>query len=140
VQAESLTAQGGGATGVKVRQPKEKIGADGGSLSHWDPLGAWVEWAATVPQAGRHYVLLRYATPVTCARTLAVDGKTIGVVKLEATGGYSSLADDWRLELLRDATGKPLAVEFTAGPHTLRLTNEDGKGCNLDYLELLPAR
>ncbi|MEI6500751.1 MAG: PKD domain-containing protein, partial [Armatimonadota bacterium] len=136
LQAEDFTAQGGGVTGVKVRGKTEKVGSDGGSISHWDPLNAWVEWTATVLTAGRYHVLLRYASPTTAERAFALDGQTVGVVKMEPTGGYSSTADDWRLELLRDEAGKPLAVEMPVGRHTLRLTNTDAKGCNLDYLEL----
>ncbi len=113
LQAEDFVAQGGGETGVQLRTQAEKVNSDGGSISHWDPLNAWVEWRATAPQAA---------------------------VEMPATGGYSSAADDWRVALLRDADGKPLAVEMSAGEHLLRLTNQDAKGCNLDYLELLPAR
>ena len=140
IQAEAFAGQGGGATGVKTRGPAEKVGSDGGSISHWDPLNAWVEWQVDVPQAGPRHVLLRYASPTAGERELSVDGVVVGTVKLPATGGYSSTTDDWRPELLRDAAGKPLAVELAAGRHVLRLTNRDGKGCNLDYIELLPVK
>jgi hypothetical protein len=140
LQADAFTAQGGGASGVHIRGKAEKVGSDGGSISHWDPLNAWVEWTTTVPTAGRYYVLLRYATPTNADRALSLDGKTVGAVKLASTGGYSSATDDWRVELLRDEAGKPLAVQLAAGPHVVRLTNTDGKGCNLNYLELLPAK
>ncbi len=140
IQAEDFAAQGGGASGVKVRARTEKVGSDGGSISHWDPLNAWVEWTVTVPQAGRYYVLLRYASPAACERVLALDGTVVGTVKLPLTGGYSSATDDWRVELLRDVGGKPLAVELAAGRHALRLTNPDARGCNLDYIELLPGQ
>lgn len=139
LQAEAFTGQGGGETGVKVREKSEKVGSDGGSISHWDPLNAWVEWTATVPQTGGYYVLLRYCTPADAARVLSLDGSEIGTISLPMTGGYSSTTDDWRMALLRDGAGKPRAVELSAGQHVLRLTNRDGKGCNLDYLELIAA-
>jgi hypothetical protein len=140
IKADAFTAQGGAATGVHIRGKAEKVGADGGSISHWDPLNAWVEWPVRVPTADRYYVLLRYATPTNAERALSLDGKTVGAVKMASTGGYSSTADDWRMELLRDETGNPLAVQLAAGTHALRLTNTDAKGCNLNYIELLPAK
>jgi hypothetical protein len=139
LQAESFSAQGGGASVVKVRTPEEKLGSDGGSISHWDPLGAWMEWEVEVPRAESYLLLARYASPAANQRVLSLDGNEVGVLRLPLTGGYSGPAtDDWRAELLRDDAGQPQAVAFGAGRHTLRLANSDGMGCNLDYVDLLP--
>jgi hypothetical protein len=92
-----------------------------------------------VPEAGRHYLLVRYACPAASERAVTLDGESLGSIELPATGGYSSTADDWRVELLRDDVGEPIATEAEPGPHVLRLANTDGRGCNLDYLELVPA-
>lgn len=139
IQAETFSKQGGGASEVRVRTSKEKRGSDGGAISHWDSLGAWVDWEFTIPQTGAYFLLARYACPVTSQRRAAIDGRDCGTLSLPATGGYSSAAqDDWRVELLRDAGGEPIALKLTAGRHTLRLANTDGVGCNLDYVDLLP--
>lgn len=140
LQAESFVTQGGGAMQVKPRTAREKLGSEGGSFSHWDALNAWVEWSLSVPRAGRYFLLLKYASPSASERQVTFDGKDLGSVKLPATGGYSGpTQDDWSFELLRDETAKPWPIELTAGLHKLRLSNRDGKGCNLDFLEFLPV-
>jgi hypothetical protein len=140
VQAEAFASQGGGEPVAKIRTPQEKLGSDGGSISHTDPLGLWQQWPVEVPRAGQYHVLVRYATPQSAQRLLSLDGQEIGRLNLTVTGGYgNATTDNWRVELLRDAAGKPLPVQISAGRHALRVTNADGKGCNLDYLELLPA-
>ncbi len=40
----------------------------------------------------------------------------------------------------RDSTGKPLMLSLSAGNHTVRMTNADGNGMNVDYLLLWPVR
>ncbi|OGV79952.1 MAG: hypothetical protein A3K19_11480 [Lentisphaerae bacterium RIFOXYB12_FULL_65_16] len=140
VQAESLSSQGGGAMQVKVRTPQEKLGSDAGSFSHWDALGAWVEWNFEVVQAGSYFMLLKYANPAASQRLVTLDGTDVGTAKLAATGGYSSpTKNDWAVELLRDDAGKPLQLQLAAGRHVLRLANTDAKGLNLDYIEFLQA-
>ncbi|NUP98708.1 MAG: hypothetical protein HUU35_02510, partial [Armatimonadetes bacterium] len=139
VQAESLVAQGGGEVAVQVRTASEKRGAEGGSLSHWNATGAWVEWEVELPRAGRYFMLARYACPIDASRRVSVDGREAGTLALPATGGYGSASqDDWRMVLLAEA-GRPLAMDLPAGRCRLRLTNADGQGLNLDYLELVLA-
>jgi hypothetical protein len=140
VQAEAFTAQGGAELVAKIRTSEEKLGSDGGSISHTDALGLWQQWAVDVPRAGQYLLLVRYATPHAALRLLSLGGQEVGRLSLAPTGGYgSAITDNWRVELLRDTAGKPLALQLSAGQTTLRVTNADGKGCNLDYLELLPA-
>jgi hypothetical protein len=140
IQAESFAAQGGGEAPVKPRTAAEKLGSDGGSLSHWNALNAWVEWPFEVPAAGQYVLLLRYASPEASRRQVTVDGTDVGLAVLPATGGYSgSDRDDWGTAVLVDASGAPARLPLTAGHHVLRLTNPDGHGCNLDYLAVLPV-
>ncbi len=139
IQAEEFVAQGGGGE-TEVRVRTDKLGADGGCFSHWNDMGRWVEWNVTVPRSGDYYLLVKYARPEDGERTVSLDGKHVGTIRLPSSGGYgSSTEDDWAVELLRDEQGKPQPVHIAAGTHVLRLTNVDGKGCNLDYVELLPA-
>ena len=141
VQAEAFSAQGGGDVPVKARTAAEKRGSDGGSLSHWNAVNAWVEWTVDVPTAGRYALLLKYASPESAERLVLLDGVELGRAKLPTTGGYSAPdRDDWAVELLRDPQGAPARVDLTAGRHLLRLANPDGRGCNLDYVEFLPVK
>ena len=41
---------------------------------------------------------------------------------------------------MRNQKGEPPEWQLTAGHHTVRMTNTDGKGLNLDYLILLPVK
>jgi len=141
IQAEAFSAQGGGDMAVQIRQPREKRGSDGGSFSHWDATGAWVEWEVDVSRAGHYFLLVKYARPAGGRRLVTVDGAEIGSIELPSTGGYSGPdADDWVVALLSGADGRPVPVELPPGKHLLRLTNNDSLGCNLDYVELLPIR
>jgi hypothetical protein len=141
VQAESFVTQGGGDVPVQARAANQKRGADGGSLSHWNALNAWVEWAVEVPTAGRYALLLKYATPESAQRQVLLDGNELGRAVLPNTGGYSGPdRDDWAVALLCDPQGRPARFDLSAGRHVLRLANPDGHGCNLDYLEFLPVQ
>jgi len=140
LQAESFSAQGGGDAPVKARAAEEKRGSDGGSMSHWNAPNAWVEWPFDVAAAGRYVLLLRYASPEASQRHVSLDGTPLGTATLPPTGGYSGPdRDDWAGAVFLDAAGAAARIALTPGPHVLRLTNADGHGCNLDYLELLPA-
>jgi len=56
------------------------------------------------------------------------------------TGGFSGDTSDWAHAVVRDAKGKWLVLHLTAGEHTVKMTNLDGKGMNLDYVALMPAK
>ncbi|MCD6361330.1 MAG: hypothetical protein J7M38_10750 [Armatimonadetes bacterium] len=136
VQAEDFSAQGGGEVHVR----NDKVGDDGRSISHWDNEGHWLEWTLIAPTEGDYYVVLRYCSMFANLRRAAIDGEVIGAgdFRFADTGGFSSSAGDWRHATL--LTGdEPTPVHLSAGEHTLRLTNADGKGMNLDYIALVPA-
>jgi hypothetical protein len=135
VQAEEFAAQGGG----EVQLREDKVGADGRSFSHWDAAGHWLEWTLTAPAAGRYLVAVRYCAQAGVRRAVALDGNALGEFSFPSTGGFSSDRSDWRHEVLRGPDGAPLVIELGAGEHTLRITNADGNGMNLDYVLLAPA-
>lgn len=137
LQAEATTGQGG--TEAPVQVWRDRLGADGAAISHWDRQGHWLEWAFQVPQAGDYWLLLKYACPAEARRTVILDGQAVGDLRLPASGGYTTRdRDDYAVEVLRSRAGEVLAVSLGAGPHVLRLANADGVGCNLDYAEFLP--
>ncbi|MGD9495380.1 MAG: carbohydrate-binding domain-containing protein, partial [Armatimonadota bacterium] len=132
-QAEAIAAQGGGT--VQIRE--DKVGADGTCFSHWDAPGHWLEWTMSAPQAGRYRLAVRYCAQTDARRSAAIDGRPLGEFAFPATGGFSSDRNDWRHRVLQDPQGAPLLIELSAGEHTLRMTNTDGKGMNVDYLMLI---
>jgi len=140
VQAEDLGDQGGGEVTISDR----KIGMVGKAFLNWNDKGHWLEWAAEVPAEGKFHLLLRYCTQFPAAkRELMIDGKhpaeSCKALALPGTGGWSNDRDDWRHYLVKNADGSPVVVELTEGKHTLRMSNLDGQGLNLDYLALVPA-
>ena len=133
VEAEEFTAQDGG----KVHVRTDKVGTSAKAISHWDDQGHWLEWQIQVPESGTYKLVLRYCSPRTVRRIVSVDDRPLGQHSLTNTGGFGSAATDWEhATITKDARGQPLSLE--AGTHRIRLENCDGKGCNLDYLALVP--
>jgi hypothetical protein len=122
VEAESFSGEGGGH--VKVRTDKTNV--SGKAISHWDDKGHWLEWTMDIPKPGASELVIRYCTPGKAIRSLAVDGRSLGPVKLPSTGGFGDLDSDWREHAVK--------VRLSAGKHVLRLTNDDGHGVNLDFV------
>jgi len=135
VEAEQFVAEGGGTIHLRP----DKLNSSGLSLSHGDSKGHWLEWSAEVPVTDSYYLVARYAVPTDSARALTIDGKAAGEFVFPATGGYgSNLADNWAIAALR-LQGRLVPLALTAGPHTLRIENQNGIGLNLDYFELIAA-
>lgn len=135
VQAEDFTKQGGGeATAVE-----NKVGAIGKALSGWNSSGHWIEWTIDAPAAGSYNLSLLYCTiHQSGEREVMVNGTVIeptAPLNVPGTGGWSNGADEWQLGTVIDpANEKPLLIELQAGANTVRLTNTDGNGLNVDYL------
>jgi rhamnogalacturonan endolyase len=134
VQAEAFTEQSGGE--VHVRD--DKAGTLGKAFSHWDKAGHTLGWTLNAPKAGRYKLTVRYCTPVGANRAVAVDGKALGTAVLPSTGGFGEMAFDWEHATLT-VDGAVLVLDLTPGMHRLTLENTDNRGCNLDYLALLPV-
>ena len=136
-QAEAFSGQGGGT--VQLRD--DKAGAVGEAFSHWDAKDHWLSWRLNVPAAGKYWLVLRYCAPGGVARDLSIDGKPVGHTVFGGTGGFGSATQsDWAHQCFRDANSQRLNIELSAGEHEIRITNADGKGMNLDYLALVPAK
>ncbi len=136
-QAEEFTNQGGGE--VQIRD--DKVADDVNSISHWDDNGHWLEWTIPVKQAGEYMLVARYCSQTDVIREVSVDGKPVGQMEFRFpnTGGFSSTANDWGHAILSADDGLPVVIQLTHGEHTIRMTNTDGNGMNLDYLLLYPA-
>ena len=145
VQAEDFAAQTGGQ--VQIRE--DKVGAVGKSFSHWDAQGHALTWKITVPASpqapadGEYRLVVRYCATNDVQREVVVDSSppiTAGSgrsARFPSTGGFSSTANDWSHAAVLGADGKPLVLRLCAGEHTIKLTNVDGQGMNLDYLALV---
>ncbi|MEN6547005.1 MAG: CBM35 domain-containing protein, partial [Armatimonadia bacterium] len=137
VQAERFTGQGGG----EVMLREDKVGAVGKAFSHWDAKGHWLSWQVTVPEAGKYLLVLRYCTPLTAQREVQVDATAPFVALFPGTGGFgSATANEWAHYVVHTPDQKWLTLDLSAGTHTIKLTNADGRGMNLDYLALYPVR
>lgn len=132
-QAEAFSDQTGGSVHIRTDKP----GVMGKAFSHWDDAGHRLGWRLSVAEPGRYKVVVRYSTPSSVQRRLTVDGKDVGTPSLPSTGGFGGNAFDWAHADMALPAG-PIALDLTAGDHSISLENVDGKGCNLDYLALVP--
>jgi len=137
VQAEDFKDQGGGT--VQIRD--DKVNADGKSISHWDDKGHWLEWIMPVEKSGGYILVVRYCTQMEVRREVAMDGKPLGkqAYRFSTTGGFSGSVNDWDHTALGTGDGQSVIFHLAKGEHTIRMTNVDGNGMNLDYLALYPS-
>ncbi|MEN6346841.1 MAG: hypothetical protein ABFE16_16175 [Armatimonadia bacterium] len=137
MQAEDFTAQGDG----EVVLREDKAGSVGKAFSHWDAKGHWLTWQVTVPKAGRYLLVLRYCMPTSAQREIQVDTGTPFVSGFPGSGGFGGPTNkEWIHYVVRTPDQHWLVLDLTAGTHTIKLTNADGRGMNLDYLALSPVR
>jgi hypothetical protein len=80
---------------------------------------------------------VRYCAATDVRRQATLDGKDLGALPFPSTVGFSGDRSDWAHAAIRGVDGQPLAFDLSPGPHTLRLTNADGKGMDLDYVALV---
>jgi rhamnogalacturonan endolyase len=136
-QAEAFGEQSGGA--VQIRE--DKMGAVGKAISHWDTQGHTLQWQIAVPQAGKYWLVLRYCTPTTAQRETTVDGLAPLKQGFGGTGGFgSATVSDWAHQAVRGSDGNRVMFDLTAGEHTVKMVNADGRGMNLDYLAFVPVK
>jgi len=134
-QAESFSDQGGGE--VQIRQ--DKVGTVGEAFSHWDSEGHWLSWTVQPEQDGRYMLVVRYCTPNSVQRQVQIDNGAPLSQTFPGTGGFGGVSGEWSHATLRDGEGKPLVLQLTVGAHSIKMTNADGQGMNMDYLALVPA-
>lgn len=134
VQAEALAAEEGG----NVQLRTDKPGTMGEAISHWDDQGHALEWGVAIPRTGTYRLVVRYSTPARVRRRVSLDGADAGLLELPSTGGFGDAAVDWDHGVLA-TDGRPVVLRLEEGRRRLRLTNADGRGCNLDYLALVPC-
>ncbi|MFW6146111.1 MAG: heparinase II/III domain-containing protein [Planctomycetota bacterium] len=137
VQAEDFTAQDGG----EIRTSTTKRGIVGGALYGWDAVGHWIEWTVDAPADGYYHLTLAYCSELVGARReLRVNGEVVEAdtpLVFPGTGGWANASDDWRLLTAPNPVAeRPRLIRLSAGTNTIRLTNTNGRGVNLDYLAI----
>ncbi len=135
VQAEDFSAEGGG----KIKVSDQKFAAIGKCIWSWDTTGHWIEWTVNVPAKGYYNLSACYCTEMAlCERAIQINGQVqepFAPMVFPTTGGWANGSDDWRLFTAIDPiTEKPLLLKFAKGKNTIRLTNTNGRGINVDYL------
>lgn len=134
IPAANFSAERGG----KVRIVKGRPTAHDGTLVAWDKKEHAIDWKFTVSKPGRYELRLHRTSPAEATRSVLCDGKAVGEVYLEPTGGMGFSAADWEVEAVKTAAGSVI-LDLAAGEHTLTMLNLDGAMQNLAYLFLIPA-
>jgi hypothetical protein len=141
LQAEDFSDQGVGE--VQIRDDRQAIW--GTMITYWhQDIGHWLEWKFDVPEDATYSVQFRYASgspkPV---RKFEIDGKVpdpaAESMEFEASGGFGTVATEWRYRPLQDAEGNNILLPLTAGEHTIRMTNL-GDGLGMDFIILVKEK
>ncbi|WP_309396798.1 alginate lyase family protein [Cerasicoccus maritimus] len=135
VQAEDMANEGGGKVGIS----SNKRAIVGQAFSGWNNDGHWLEYEVDAPAEGYYNLSLVYCSQFEGGERLVQingeDQEPFVVATLPATGGWANGSDDWRLFTVQNPTNeKPLLYHFKKGKNTIRLTNLNGKGVNMDYI------
>lgn len=133
--AAAFSAQGGGA----VTTRKNKRGAVGQAFNNWNATGHWLEWTVEAPAAGYYNVTLCYCSEMDkIEREIRINGdlqEPFAPVIFPSTGGWSNIADDWRLLTVRNPdSDHALLLKFKKGLNVIRLTNTNDRAINVNYL------
>ncbi len=135
LNATRMSAEGGGT----VRTATNKRAAVGKAFSSWDSLGHWLEYKFSVPAEGYYNLSICYCSQdAGPERLVTVNGEEqepFAPMILPGTGGWANNSDDWNLySAMNPVTGKPLLLKFKPGENTVRLTNSNGRGANVNYV------
>lgn len=119
----------------------DKLGAVGKAISHWDSQGHALSYKINVPQEGKYWLIVRCCSPSGVKREVTIDGGPALTCNLGGTGGFGSpTSSEWAHQAVRGADGNRFVYPIAAGDHVIKMVNVDGKGLNLDYVALVPAK
>lgn len=134
-QAEDMSAEGGGKVGIS----DNKRAIVGKAFSGWNNAGHWLEYEVDAPADGYYNLSIVYCSQYEGGeRLVEINGENqepFVMLTLPATGGWANGSDDWRLFTAMNPTNdKPLLYKLNKGKNTIKMTNTNGKGVNLDYI------
>ncbi len=124
VSAETLKFEAENAilNGLTVVTDQGGYSGTGFAAAFGDP-GNYIEFTVTGVEAGRHDIVVRYATDGGCPLDLYVNGVLIGETTMKSTGGWGN----W--------TNHVDYATLTAGTNTIRyVKTTGGSHLNMDYL------
>ncbi len=127
-----------------------KTGAEGASITGWNDQKSAIAAKVNVPASGWYRLKLRYCAQGRPVRSVSIGGAVpfaeAAAITLPSTlgeqpsDGWSNAANDWReIVLGSDATAGGWKFFLPGGETSVALKNEDGSGCNVNWLELVPA-
>ena len=137
IEAEDYVKESGGMVERISRKGVEKE-----AIRFWDGENHSLEWTFDVPENGRYWLVLRYASglPSGSSRTLKIDSAVPTGLEagfdLAPTGGWGTDATEWKRAVLA-RNGKPFRISLERGQHTFTLSSPTGGGLNLDWMELV---
>ncbi len=133
-----------------VTKTTGKVDAQGVAITGWDEANSAVTGKVNLPEAGWYHLKVRYCSQWNALRSILIGGtvpfasaasNTLSSTLGEPpSDGWSNSTNDWK-ELLLGAERVPGGWKFylPAGETTISLRNEDNSGCNLNWVELVPA-
>jgi hypothetical protein len=99
------------------------------SITHWYEKGQWVEWTIQAPKAGKHELVLRYASEASSPREWRINGEVVkGLESFSPPpAGGTEMWKDLKL---------PATFDLKEGRNVLRVTNLGSRGLNVDEIRL----
>lgn len=136
-EAEDIAEEKGG----HVRLRTDKPHMSKACFSHWDNPGHTLSWRVHIPETGKYILVVRYATSAKLAlRDLRLDNSMeYWGIRFPCSGGWSNESDNWRHAVISYQESKPVVFNLCRGEHTITMANNNGQGCNLDYLAFVPV-
>lgn len=134
VQAEDMAGQGGDEVSIS----SNKRNTVGKAFSGWNNVGHWIEYNVEAPAEGYYNLAFVYCSAMENGeRVVEVNGEPVDPdlsVTFPSTGGWANNSDDWRLLTFGNPeAGRPVLIKLREGTNTVRFTNTNGRGVNLDY-------
>jgi len=125
-----LVIQGVRTSGERGGTSQRIVSDGGGYFIYWDDAGHWLEWTVPDARSGEYGLFVHYATLHDARREVKVNGQVVEALAkavLPRTGG-------WRYWM---EARLPATVKLKGGRNVIRMTNVNGKACNLAALRLV---
>ena len=140
IEAEKLASHRGLAECTRF----DKYVCSGGILYGIGDLVTRVDYDVIVPKPGAYSIVFKHASDRSrTALGLEVNGEcpcpAAELFVFQRTGGWGYEKNQWRVQRLCDAAGRPVQIKLSAGPNRLTLLGRGGR-MHLDWIALVPVR